>query len=376
MNSHPSEPLNLFRSTLARLTPYNAGKSLGAVAHNAIGKERAKLNSNENPYGLLPGVEEQIICAIPNLFMYPDSEAVALRAALSKRLGVAANRLSFGNGSEDLLSVICRAVIEDGDRVVTLYPSFPLHEDYAQMMGASVERVQVLPDLRIDLGRLVEQARIPAKMLILANPMNPVGSWLDPDQLKQLIECLPPRTMIVFDEAYAEYAWGKSYVSATDLLSQSPNPWIVLRTFSKAWGLAGLRLGFGVCSSPGLCAGLDLVRTPFNTNALAQVAALASLEQEANMRERVAFTNAERDRVADALRAQGFNPARSRGNFLMFDTGEPSVDLAARLLHQGTMIKAWKQPGYETFVRVSIGAPAENDKFLGDLKMVSQRKPS
>ncbi len=234
-------------------------------------------------------------------------------------------------------------------------------------MGATIERVDITSDLMIDVDALVEAVSKPAKMLIFANPMNPVGCWLNPGQLRRVISAKHPDTLLVLDEAYCEYARLGDYVSGDQLLQPSDGNWVLLRTFSKAWGLAGLRVGFGLCSSAELRKALDLSRTPFNINAIAQIGAATALQNEDHMLRSVAKTVQHREEVATELKSRGYRVAPSLGNFVFIDVKTSAIDFAERLLRKGTIVKPWKQLGFENFIRVSIGAPQENAKFLSDL---------
>lgn len=360
----------ILRPTLSNIQPYNAGLSLNDVKSRYDVTEFAKLASNENPSGPAPEVLNALKLISSDLFLYPDASSGELATALSNYLGISADQLIFGNGSEELISIICRSVVQPGDRVITLYPSFPLHEDYATLMGGSVERIGLTKALEIDLDALLEAVAKPAKMLIFANPMNPVGTWLNPRQLKQVIAAKHPDTLLVLDEAYYEYAIADDYTSGQNCLAVEDQNWIILRTFSKAWGLAGLRIGFGICGSKALRQALDLTRTPFNINRAAQIAASVALQHDDHMKSCTAETIRRRDIMSHDLRTQGYKVARSLGNFIFFDAGYPSTDVAEDLMKRGTIVKPWKQPGYDTFIRVSIGTNQENTKFLKDLDAV------
>lgn len=360
----------ILRPTLCHIHPYNAGLGLNEVKSKYGVTEIAKLASNENPAGPAPEVLSALKLVSSDLFLYPDAGSGHLTATLADYLDVSTDNLIFGNGSEELISIICRSVVEPGDRVITLYPSFPLHEDYATLMGAHVERVGLTETLEIDLVALLEAVEKPAKMLIFANPMNPVGTWLNPQQLKQVIAAKHPDTLLVLDEAYYEYAISGDYVSGRDCLMPGDQNWIFLRTFSKAWGLAGLRVGFGICGSKALRQALDLTRTPFNINITAQMAATLALQHDTHMKACTAKTIQQRDSMSRELRIRGHRVAQSLGNFVFFDVGRPSVDVAEDLMKHGTIIKPWKQSGYDTFIRASIGSEQENTKFLNDLDAI------
>ena len=360
----------IIRPNLQRLQPYNAGLSLSAVQQLCGLDEVSRLASNENPYGPAPEVLKYIRNPPDQLHIYPSSEASNLRAGLAAYLKLNADRLIFGNGSEELLSILFRSVIEPGDRVITLYPSFPLHEDYAVLMGAEVERVRLSDNLTINVEALVAAVRKPAKLLIFSNPVNPVGCILPRGALEEVLSALHPDTLLVLDEAYFEFATDDAYCGGLDRLQPEKGHWIVLRTFSKAWGLAGLRIGYGVCSSAELAAMLDLTKTPFNTNALAQSAAGLALANEAHMKEAVTRITNEREAVKASLRARGLRVAPSQANFVFFETDHPSIVVADALMRLGTLVKPWKQQGYDRFVRVSVGTKPENDLFLDRLNRV------
>jgi histidinol-phosphate aminotransferase len=354
----------LIREEVVGIPPYNSGLTLDEVRQCYQPASIAKLGSNESPLGAPKG-SLQFEGGLSDLVrLYPDPKGRALCEAISKALNVSVAQVILGNGSEDLVGVICRAVVRPGDTVTTLYPSFPLHEDYAVLMGGRVERIEVLPDLSVDVQGLIEAARRKPRMIMFANPMNPVGTWINPDQFADFIEALDSETLLVVDEAYAEYACGEDYPAAAEMLARTDKNWVVLRTFSKAFGLAGLRIGFGITSNAELRGYFDRVRTPFNTNAMAQHAAIAALADKGHLRRVVNLALTERARVADRLHALGLQVAQSKGNFLFFDCGSNAVDFAERLLVDGVIIKPWKQKGYERFIRASIGSLDENDHLL------------
>lgn len=354
----------IIRPDLASLAPYNAGLSIADIRKKYRVTDIAKLGSNENPFGPAPEVLAGLSDAASSIFLYPESDAGNLREVVASYYSVDVDCLIFGNGSEELLSIICRSVIVPGDRVVTLFPSFPLHEDYAVMMGGLVERVCVDHNLHIDVKALVEAVRKPAKMVLFANPMNPVGAWLSPNELQEVIANTHPDTLLVLDEAYFEYAQSGDYCSALDFLRPEVGNWMVLRTFSKAWGLAGLRVGFGVCSNQVLREAMDLTRTPFNTNSLAQFAAATAIKHDAHMKHHVSLINGARGTVEQHLTNMGFRYAPSLGNFLFVDCQRPADEVAELLLSTGTIVKPWRQSGFNQYLRVSIGTKTENEQFL------------
>ncbi|PWJ73174.1 histidinol-phosphate aminotransferase [Pseudaminobacter salicylatoxidans] len=363
MTTH-SSPL---RPELATLAPYNAGLTVDEVARRPGVTRVAKLGSNENPLGPDPAVRQALEAALQRIAVYPDPSGRTLLAKLAARHGTSADRLVLGNGSEDLLAVLARAVLRPGDRVVTLYPSFPLHEDYARLMGAEVTRIGLTPEGRIDVEALVQAVAQPVRLVLFANPMNPAGVWLTPEELDRVLDAVHPEAVTCLDEAYHEYAEGPGYASAGMRLATHGRPLLILRTFSKAWGLAGLRVGYGLTNSAELKRGLDLARTPFNVNLMAQAAAEAALDHPQSVSEAVALVQRERPRMQAAMEALGLRVLPSKGNFLFFDAARPATVLAEALLDKGVIVKPWKQAGYETWLRVSIGTEADNDQFLAAL---------
>jgi len=359
------------RDEVRQIAPYNSGLTIGEVRQRFSPERIAKLGSNESPLGPSASVRDVLNGFFDNVKLYPDPQGRELGAAIALSAGTSADRVILGNGSEDLLSVICRTILRPGDSMVTLYPSFPLHEDYATIMGAHVQRVNVLADLTIDVDALVAALQTKPRMVMFANPMNPVGSWLNPAEMARVIDACSPETVLVIDEAYAEYAAGQDYPTAAELLEGSGKSWITLRTFSKAFGLAGLRIGYGITSDPELRAFLDRVRTPFNTNGPAQAAALAALNDVPHLAEVIALAISERHRMRGTLEQRGYFVAPSKGNFLFFNARQDASALSEQLLHHGVIVKPWKQPGYDTYIRVSIGSVADNNQFLDALDAVT-----
>ncbi|MFK8033832.1 MAG: histidinol-phosphate transaminase [Hyphomicrobiales bacterium] len=361
---------NLIRSELSAIEPYNSGLSIEHVKQLYAPDQISKLGSNENPHGPSPKVSALFKNLEMLVNLYPDSSGSELRNELEKQFQTSSEQIILGNGSEDLLSVISRTFLRNKDRVITLYPSFPLHEDYAKFMGATVDPIAVNEHLEIDGDALIAAASKPARMLMFANPMNPVGAWLNPENLSKVIEATHSKTLIVLDEAYFEYANGNDYASGIACLKASPNPWIVLRTFSKAWGLAGLRIGFGVCSSPELKQAMDKTRTPFNVNSFAQTAALEAMKDTPHMQKCVEATLIERNLVRHSLEEWDYKVAPSNGNFLFFQTKGCANTTNHELLKRGVIVKPWKQKSFDSFLRVSIGTPSENKHFLHSLSAI------
>ena len=353
------------------LPAYNAGLSSDAVRQRFGLDTIARLGSNENPFGPSPAVGAALRDMADAIGQYPDANSTALRAAIAARTGVEPADIVVGNGSENLLELLCLAFLSPGDRVVTLLPSFGLHEIFPRMMGAQVDMVPVTDSMEFDIdawcAALGGGAR-PPRMAILSNPSNPVGCMLDADAFDRVVRAAPTETLLVIDEAYYEYArLTPGFPDALTRLRAQERPWIVLRTFSKAWGLAGLRVGYGLASHAELVRMLDRVRTPFNVNLAAQRAALAAWGDADHMEKAVQETVAQREILRMQLRDLGVAVAPSAANFLFVDLRRANGPVAEALLARGIIVKPWKEAGYEHFIRVSVGAAADNRLFVAAL---------
>ena len=361
------------RAEVRNLPLYNAGLSIEYVRAAYHVDEVAKLGSNENPFGASPKVLAAIAAAIPGVALYPDPFCNDLRAVVARRFGVAADRLVFGNGSDDLISVAVETFLSPGDEVLTLAPSYGLHVIFTQAFGARIHAIPLRPDYSFDVQAFLDALTPRTRMIMFSNPSNPVGASMTADDMQRLLAGVPDTTMVFFDEAYYEYGAAQgSYPPFVEMLEKSRVPWIVLRTFSKAYSLAGLRLGYAIASDASFVSLMDRVRGPFNVNRLAQAAAIAALEDTAFVEECLAQTMSERERMRRALVGLGYQPAPSLANFLFFDAHEDASELARRLLPHGVIVKPWREAGYTTHIRVSIGSPRHNDQFLDALRQAAQ----
>lgn len=378
---------SLARPEVTPLPAYNAGLSSDAVRARYGVTEIARLASNENPYGPSPAVGRALVDLAARAGTYPDANSTALRAAIAERTGARPGEVVIGNGSEDILQMLCQALLSPGDRVLTQRPAFGLHEIYPRMMGAQVELLALTPELGFDVDAWCAALARGPKVVMLANPSNPVGCMFDADDFARLLAAVPGGTLLVVDEAYYEYArLAPGYpdvlamLRARQVANEGRSPWIVLRTFSKAWGLAGLRVGYGIASDEALVQLLDRVRTPFNVNLAAQAAALAAWGDEAFMAQAVARTVQQREVLAAQLRAlaasvlPGLRVAPSAANFLFVDLARPNGPVNEALLARGIIVKPWKEPGFETFIRVSVGTDEDNARFVQALAEIAGGK--
>lgn len=354
------------RQEVAALPLYNAGISIAAARQASARRDIAALASNENPYGTSPAVPAALGSLV--LSRYSDSACTALRRTLSEKLGADSDRIVCGNGSEELIAALCRAYLGKGDTVLTIAPCFGLHEIEAMAAGARVIKVPITVAFDYDVDALVRELARGPKIVFISSPSNPVGKALSRPQLECLLNAVQPETLFVLDEAYFELI-DPDYPDGLGVLADRPGlSWAVLRTFSKAYGLAGLRVGYGITSNDCIALNMRATLTPFNVNAAAQAAAIAALGDEGWMLGAVAKIRHDRTLLADRLRAMGIGVVPSQTNFLFLDLKTEAAPVADALLRKGIIVKPWREAGYTNFLRVSIGTAGDNERFARELE--------
>lgn len=357
-------PADLIRPQIAALPTYNAGLALDRFKEIYGIDCTAKLDSNESPLGPATAAISAIKENAKDIARYPDATNGALRQMIAQRCGTDADRVIIGNGSEDLIGALFRATLRDGDHVVTICPSFGLHEFGAMACGATVTKVNFQADWSFPVDGLGRAMQRDTRILIFASPSNPTGPAITQADFKAVIDVTPQDTLIAFDEAYIEYVQKSAQFDALAILADCKQPWIVLRTCSKAYGLAGIRVGYGIASDSLLINALMKTRNPFGVNALAVAAAMEALSDDAHLAKVVALATEERHRVAEALRAMGHDCAPSQTNFVFFNTGAEASGFAENLRKKGILIKAWQEEPFRNWARVTMGTVSENDAFL------------
>jgi histidinol-phosphate aminotransferase len=338
----------LTRADLDALPSYVPGRSVpGAI----------KLASNEVPYGPLPGVAEAIAEAAAGVHRYPDMGVVALREKLARRVGVDPDRVVTGCGSVALAEHLVRATALPGDEVVFSWRSFEAYPIIAATTAAKAVMVPNRADHGHDLPAMAGAVSDRTRLMLLCNPNNPTGTALRRPEIERLLDAVGPDVLVVFDEAYREFVTDPAVPNGLTYADR-PNV-VVLRTFSKAWGLAGLRVGYLV-AAPEVAAAVRKVVTPFSTSAVAQDAALAALAQADEVARRVALVVAERDRLLTAVQKLVPDAPPSQANFVWLPLGERSAEFATASERGGVLVRAFAGDG----VRVTVGTPEENDAFL------------
>jgi histidinol-phosphate aminotransferase len=325
----------------------------------------AKLASNESPYPPIPAVMEAVTKALGGLNRYPDPTNAALRRRLSERHGVPANRIAIGNGSCDVLLAAGDALLEPGAELVYAWPSFSVYPHLAAASGAHALEIPLDDQHRHDLAAMRREITVATRLVIVCNPNNPTSTALPLDEIAAFVDDVPRHVAVILDEAYIEFSLLQDPDESVPLLERHPNL-VLLRTFSKVYGLCGLRVGYALCGSESFRTAVDQVRQPFFCNAAAQAAALEALNHEEEVTRRVERNLAERMGLEDGLRALGIEPAESQANFVWFDLGEGRVEseVMQGLAQRGVLVRAGTSLGREGALRVTVGTQAENERFL------------
>ncbi len=347
-----------------KIKPYIPGKPIDEVRRELGLKSVIKLASNENPYPPSPKVLAAMNAAAKVINRYPDGGCFQLRRALAKKLKIDDDQLIFGNGSDEIITLAVRAFAGQGDEIIIAKPSFLIYEIAAVLSGAKLHQVP-LKNFRYDLPAMKAKINSRTRLIFIGNPDNPAGTYVNAAQTQEFLRAVPSGAVVFFDEAYFEYVRAQDYPDTLALMKKHPQL-IVTRTFSKMYGLAGLRLGYGIAAR-GVIDVLNRLREPFNVNSMAQTAALAVLQDEAYYRKIAGQTEAQRQYLYRCLKDLGMDFEESFTNFILIRVGSDSSRAAAGLLRKGIIVRdmaAWGMSGY---IRVSIGSPSENRRFINTL---------
>jgi len=352
----------VFRKNLSKVKPYVPGKPIEELERELGISNASKIASNENPLGPSPRVIQAIEKALPNLHRYPDGSAHALTQALSRHLKVEPDRIFLGHGSNELIVRLGQMVLNPGDEVLFAEPGFVVYPTTAQLCEA-VARPQPLRNFTHELKLFERAMTYKTKIAYIANPNNPTGTLVPLSEIEAFLKACPPHVLVVLDEAYYEYVDDPSYGGSLGLLAKYPNL-AILRTFSKAFGLAGLRVGYGI-GHPELVATFNKIREPFNVNSLAQAAAEAALGDLDHVKKIIDLNKSMRRELSDGLVRLGLKPVPSQTNFIYLEVPNAG-DLYQRLLRKGIIVRPMG-PGA---LRVTTGTEEETANFLTAFKEV------
>jgi histidinol-phosphate aminotransferase len=365
--AHPGE---LAVPAVRALSPYVPGKPLAELERELGIQGSVKLASNENPHGPSPAVLAAMRAGLADVWLYPDGSCHGLKLALARHLCVPAEWLTIGNGSNDLLMLLAEAFLTPGTSGLYSQYGFAIYPLVIRETGALAVQVPALPASAAmprghDLSALRAAIRPDTRLVFIANPNNPTGTWLEAAPLEAFVREVPPTTLVVLDAAYGEYAQACGLADTLEWAERYPNL-VQLRTFSKAYALAGARVGYAI-SHPEVADVLNRLRPPFNVNQLAQIGACAALGDLAHMRRGVEATMRELRRVAEGIGKLALPVGPSAANFLLVQFGPRAPEIYRALLERGIIVRPLSNYALPEHLRISIGLPAHNDRLLAAL---------
>ncbi len=361
----------LIRKSILAVNPYQPGKPIEETKRQLGLKKVIKLASNENPWGPSPKAVSAVKKALGTVNRYPDAQGYYLKKRLAKFYGLSSGNFVLGNGSDELIDVVIKTFMEADENIVTSEGTFLEYEIIAQVNDRKVKKAP-LRYFKYDLTAILRLVDKKTKLIFIANPNNPTGTYVTSAEVKEFISALPQEVVVVFDEAYDTFISVNDYPDSLGYLRKKKNI-IILKTFSKAYGLAGLRLGYAIAPLE-IAAYLERIRQPFNVNLLAQVAGLAALEDKAFLKKTRQMTLSGKDFVYQELSRMGLGYVPSEANFILIDVGRDSQELFKACLKFGVIVREMSQYGLKNFIRLTIGTPKENRRFLRVLKKVIQEK--
>lgn len=356
----------LVRKNILNITPYIAGKPIEEIKRQWALKEIIKLASNENPLGPSGKAMEAIRKNLSKVNRYPDSQGYYLKKRLARYLNVKPTNIVLGNGSDELIDIIIKTFVEDDENIVTSEITFLEYEIIAKVNARSIITVP-LRYFKYDLEAIKKRIDRKTKLIFISNPNNPTGTYVTKYELQDFMRDLPDNVLLVLDEAYDTFIDVNDFPNSLNYLGNKNV--IVLKTFSKAYGLAGLRIGYAIANSE-LTPYMENARQPFNVNMLAQVAATAALEDRRFLRKTRETVFRGKDYLYDALTRLGIVYVPTVANFILIDVGKDGVGVFKEMLKYGVIVRDMDQYGLKNFIRVTIGTKKENERFIKVLKKV------
>jgi len=349
------------------IKPYVPGKPLEELERESGLKKSIKLASNENPLGPSPLAVKAIGSALEKLNRYPDGSGYYLINQIAEKLKVSPENIVLGNGSDDIIGMLTHALLKPEDEAILPQPSFLIYDIMVRLTGATCINIP-LNLLSIDLEEIKKRLTLKTKMIFLCNPNNPTGTIFFKNEFERFLEGIPPGIVVVVDEAYIEFVRDRNCGSGIDYIG-SKRSLVVLRTFSKAYGLAGLRIGYGVMSNE-ISGIINRIRLPFNTNFLAQVGAAAALEDKKFFKKTLNLVHEGLDFMYDSLDRLGIEYFPTQANFFLINVERNADEVYKKMLAHGVIVRSMTSYGYPDYIRVNIGLPDENAMFIEVLNKV------
>lgn len=353
----------IYKKELNKINVYKPGKPIEEVKRSLGLKDVYKLASNEIPFSpsyAYKAIQEEF----KNINRYPEANCFYLRRCLSKKLKINEEQIIFGNGSDEIITLSLRALVREGEEVIVSYPTFLIYEIQSKICGAKIIRVPSR-NFRYSLDDIAEKVTKRTKVIFIANPDNPTGTYVTHKEVESFLNKIPKTILVYFDEAYFEFA-PEDYPETLKFLKNRDNI-IISRTFSKAYGLAGLRIGYGIANKQ-IAGALNKIREPFNINRLAQIAAIAALKDDAFLKKVVGHVEKEKIYLYRELEKRGLTFVKSATNFILVDFKRDTGNLYNYLLKRGIIIRELKGWGLNKFFRVTVGTHKENKRFVGCFK--------
>lgn len=358
---------NSARQEIFTLKPYTPGKPIDEVKRELGLDDIIKMASNENPLGPSPRALEAITKILPEIYLYPDANCFDLKQRLADVYNMPTTSIFIGNGSDEILKLLAETFLNSGDQVIFAQPTFSEYEFVSLIMGAECIKVP-LKNFTHNLDAVLEAITPKTKLIFICNPNNPTGTIVNAAQVQDFMERVPEDILIAFDEAYSEYAEGPGFLSGLDFVRQGRNA-IVLKTFSKIYGLAALRVGYAL-TTPAIAQAVERVKEPFNVNTLAQVGALAALDDQTHVRDSLQLNHQGKAYLYAELTRLGLKYIPTEANFIFFDCGMNCQTVFRGLLQQGVIVRTCDHFGFPTFIRVTVGKAEQNQRFIKSLEKV------
>ncbi|MBW2465888.1 MAG: histidinol-phosphate transaminase [Deltaproteobacteria bacterium] len=349
-------------SHISTLVPYPPGKPLEELEREYGISGSIKLASNENAWGPSPKAVEAIKAALLNLHRYPDGSCYYLSRVLAEKIGMRPEEIVFGNGSNEIIGLLIAAFLQPGEEVITSHPTFLMYQKLVQVQGGVNRVVELDAGMHHNLAAILAEITPQTRMIFLDNPNNPTGTIIDRDDFASFMEKLPEGVLVVLDEAYVDFVVPELRIDVLAYIRQG-KPVAALRTFSKAYGISGLRLGYGIMDAE-MADYLNRVRQPFNVNSLAQVGGIAALSDEEHYRMTLRKTREGIDWLSREVEKLGCRPMETHTNFFLIDVKGDGKKLYEHMLHQGVIVRPMQAYGYPNYIRITVGRADENQRFV------------
>lgn len=355
------------RPEIFTLKPYVPGKPIDEVKRELGLEDIIKLASNENPLGPSPLAQKAINQVLPEMHLYPDSNCFYLKKGIASFTGMEVEGILIGNGSDELLKLIAETFLSPGDEVIYAEPSFVEYEFTAKIMGAICKPVPLV-EFRHDLPSMLQAVTDKTKIIYICNPNNPTGTIVTEAEIDAFMNAVPADILVIFDEAYYEYVESKEYTSGLKYIREGRNV-LVLRTFSKVYGLASLRVGYGL-TTPAIAAAVERVMEPFNVNTLAQVGAMAAIGDVQHVKNSQQVNSEGKKYLYAEFGKMNLDYVPTDANYIFVDVGQDCQQVFKGLLKEGVIVRTGDIFGYPTFIRVTVGTQEENTRFINSLKKI------